>query len=69
MRIYLILLFFLSSFFFPKTARKDLNLLTGAFKQENLKASLGNDKSWVPYPAYSDRLAWDKLMVPLKSVL
>lgn len=66
MRIYLILLFFLSSFSFQRLLGKDLNLLTGAFKQENLKASLGNDKSWVPYPAYSDRLAWDKLMAPFK---
>lgn len=66
MRIYLIVLFFLSSFSFQRLLGKDLNLLTGAFKLENLKVSLGNDKSWVPYPAYSDRAAWDKLMAPFK---
>lgn len=66
MRIYLIVLFFLSSFSFQRLLGNDLNLLTGAFKLENLKASLGNDKSWVPYPAYSDRAAWDKLMAPFK---
>lgn len=66
MKIYLIVVFFLSSFSFQKLLGKDLNLLTGAFKLENLKASLGKDKSWVPYPAYSDRAAWDKLMAPFK---
>lgn len=66
MRIYLIVLFFLSSFSFQRLLGNDLHLLTGAFKLENLKASLGNDKSWVPYPAYSDRAAWDKLMAPFK---
>jgi len=66
MKIHFILLCSLFSVFFQTLQGKDLNLLTGAFKLEHLKANIGNDKSWVPYPSYSDRVAWNKLTAPFR---
>ena len=66
MKIHFILLCSLFSVFFQTLQGKDLNLLTGAFKLEHLKANIGNDKSWVPYPTYSDRVAWNKLTAPFR---
>lgn len=66
MRIYLILFFFLSSLSFQGLLGKELKLLTGTFKQEDLKLNLSGDKSWVPYPSYSDRKAWDQLIAPFR---
>ncbi|ULT27620.1 hypothetical protein KUH03_13480 [Sphingobacterium sp. E70] len=66
MRIYLILFFFLSSLSFQGLLGKELKLLTGTFKQEDLKLNLSRDKSWVPYPSYSDRKAWDQLIAPFR---
>jgi len=66
MRIYLILFFFLSSLSFQRLLGKELKLLTGTFKQEDLKINLSRDKSWIPYPSYSDRKAWDQLIAPFR---
>ncbi|MNG65103.1 Heparinase II/III-like protein [compost metagenome] len=66
MRIYLILFFFLSSLSFQGLLGKELKLLTGTFKQEDLKINLSPDKSWIPYPSYSDRKAWDQLIAPFR---
>ncbi|WP_104385032.1 heparinase II/III family protein [Sphingobacterium sp. HMA12] len=66
MRIYLILFFFLSSLSFQGLLGKELKLLAGTFKQEDLKRYLSRDKSWVPYPSYSDRKAWDQLIAPFR---
>lgn len=66
MRIYLILFFFLSSLSFQGLLGKELKLLTGTFKQEDLKLNLSRDKSWVPYPSSSDRKAWDQLIAPFR---
>lgn len=67
MRIYLIVFFFLSSLSFQGLLGKELKLLTGTFKQEDLKLNLSRDKSWVPYPSYSDRKAWDQLIAPFRT--
>jgi len=66
MRIYLIVFFFLSSLSFQGLLGKELKLLTDTFKQEDLKLNLSRDKSWVPYPSYSDRKAWDQLIAPFR---
>ena len=64
MKKYLIL--FILSLCLQGLLGKDLNLLTGTFKPENLKSSLVKDKNWVPYPKYADRAAWDQLMAPFR---
>ncbi|OOG16867.1 hypothetical protein BWD42_18810 [Sphingobacterium sp. CZ-UAM] len=66
MKRYLILFFYLSSLSFQGLLGKELKLLTGTFKQEDLKLSLSRDKSWIPYPDYSDRKAWDQLIAPFR---
>ncbi len=38
------------------------NMLQNTATQEGLQKVIVADKSWVPYPAYSDRSAWDALM-------
>jgi hypothetical protein len=40
---------------------EERNILHNATTQEGLQKVLLTDKAWVPYPAYTDRSAWDAL--------
>lgn len=40
---------------------EERNILQNATTQEGLQKVLLTDKAWVPYPAYTDRSAWDAL--------
>ena len=69
MRAYFILLVILSHTFFLRLSAKGFNILTSNFKQEDLKRNLNQQKSWIPYPSYSDRKAWNELIAPFRDQL
>ncbi len=43
---------------------RENDIITGRFKESDIKTSLLRNQQWVPYPAYSDRAAWQKLTAP-----
>lgn len=45
--------------FCTTTAGTERNLLQKAATETRVRASIVCDRSWVPYPAYSDRTGWD----------
>jgi len=45
----------------------DRNIIKNRYTFEQVKDALVMDQKWVPYPAYSDRAGWDKLMGEYKS--
>lgn len=64
---YLICVFLLSvfgSFSFKANAYTERDLLQKAADETTLKNVLVMKQAWVPYPAYTDRAAWDSLMGP-----
>lgn len=61
-RLKLTVLFFLAVWFNVKSeAATKRNLLQQSAGLEKVKASLITDNSWITYPKYTDREAWDKL--------
>ena len=55
------------SFSLLAVERVERNLIQNRVTPESVKASLVMDRAWVPYPAYSDRAGWDKMMGPYKA--
>lgn len=55
---------FLFCFIAAGTAKAytERNLLENAVSKENLKKSLVMNQKWVPYPAYSDRDGWNRIL-------
>src|SRR5690606_37392366 len=45
------------------------DLLQHAVSETAMKSKLVLDRSWVPYPAYEDRAAWEKLTEPVRDQL
>ena len=43
-------------------AREIHDILTGSVTPEELRSCIVPHQQWVPYPAYADRVAWEKLM-------
>ena len=43
-------------------AREIHDILTGSVTPEELRSCIVPYQQWVPYPAYADRVAWEKLM-------
>lgn len=69
---YLICVFLLAvfgSFSFKANAYTERDLLQKAADETTLKNVLVMKQAWVPYPAYTDRAAWDSLMGPNKQRL
>ena len=54
----------LGSFSFKANAYTERNMLQKAADETTLKSVLVMKQAWVPYPAYTDRAAWDSLMGP-----
>ena len=52
----------LGSFSFKANAYTERNMLQKAADETTLKNVLIMKQAWVPYPAYTDRAAWDSLM-------
>ena len=50
-------------------AYTERNMLQKAADEATLKDALMMKQAWVPYPAYTDRAAWDSLMGPNKKRL
>jgi len=48
---------------------QERNLLIGRYSESELKKSLAQTASWVPFPAYSDRSAWSKLFTPIRETV
>jgi hypothetical protein len=61
--ISLIIIFSLS---LPVLAREKRDLLTKTYSEQWLRTALVTDRSWVNYPAYSDRNAWQKIPSSLR---
>lgn len=59
----------LGSFSFKANAYTERNMLQKAADETTLKNVLIMKQAWVPYPAYTDRAAWDSLMGPNKQRL
>ena len=59
----------LGSFTFKANAYTERNMLQKAAVESTLKNVLVMKQAWVPYPAYTDRAAWDSLMGPNKQRL
>ena len=59
----------LGSFTFKANAYTERNMLQKAADESTLKNVLVMKQAWVPYPAYTDRAAWDSLMGPNKQRL
>ena len=59
----------LGSFTFKANACTERNMLQKAADESTLKNVLVMKQAWVPYPAYTDRAAWDSLMGPNKQRL
>lgn len=57
------------SFSFKANAYTERDLLQKAADETTLKNVLVMKQAWVPYPAYTDRAAWDSLMGPNKQRL
>ena len=51
------------SFSFKANAYTERDMLQKAADETTLKNVLVMKQAWVPYPAYTDRAAWDSLMV------
>ena len=64
-----LLLAALGSFSFKANAYTERNMLQKAADETTLKNVLVMKQAWVPYPAYTDRAAWDSLMGPNKQRL
>lgn len=64
-----LLLAALGSFSFKANAYTERNMLQKAVDKTTLKNVLVMKQAWVPYPAYTDRAAWDSLMGPNKQRL
>lgn len=64
-----LLLAALGSFSFKASAYTERNMLQKAADETTLKNVLVMKQAWVPYPAYTDRAAWDSLMGPNKQRL
>ncbi len=64
-----LLLAALGSFSFKANAYTERNMLQKAADETTLKNVLVMKQAWVPYPAYTDRDAWDSLMGPNKQRL
>ena len=54
-----LLLATLGSFSFKANAYTERNMLQKAADETTLKNVLVMKQAWVPYPAYTDRAAWD----------
>ena len=54
---------------FKANAYTERNMLQKATDETTLKNVLVMQQAWVPYPAYTDRTAWDALMGPNKQRL
>ena len=59
----------LGNFSFKANAYTERNMLQKAADEATLKNVLVMKQAWVPYPAYTDRAAWDSLMGPNKQRL
>lgn len=59
----------LGSLSFKANAYTERNMLQKAADETTLKNVLVMKQAWVPYPAYTDRAAWDSLMGPNKQRL
>ena len=59
----------LGSLSFKANAYTERNMLQKAADEATLKNVLVMKQAWVPYPAYTDRAAWDSLMGPNKQRL
>lgn len=57
------------SYSFKANAYTERNLLQKTTNEATLKDALVMKQAWVPYPAYTDRAAWDSLMGPNKQRL
>lgn len=51
------------SFLLPATQAEEgkRNLLSGTFSQQDVERLLIQDDSWIPFPDYSDRAAWERI--------
>ena len=67
--ICVLLLVCVGSFSFNANAYTERNLLQKTADEATLKNVLIMKQAWVPYPAYTDRAAWDSLMGPNKQRL
>ena len=54
---------------FKANAYTERNMLQKVADEATLKNVLVMNQKWVPYPAYTDRAAWDSLMGPNKQRL
>ena len=61
-RIYTILTLILLCMTMSARETVQRNLIQNKYSFDQVKAALVLDQKWVPYPAYSDRAGWDKLM-------
>ena len=69
---HLICVFLLAAFgscSFKANAYTERDMLQKAADETTLKNVLVMKQAWVPYPAYTDRAAWDSLMGPNKQRL
>lgn len=66
MKRHVILFIFFCQLTFQRVLGKELNLLTGTFKQEDVRSYLKTGRSWIPYPEYADRAGWEQLVAPFK---
>lgn len=62
----LLLLFFVSQ---AVVAYEERDLLQKEITKEKLRSVLSVDKTWVPYPDYSDRAAWEQLTAEFQQEL
>lgn len=53
---------FLAIAFLQTGMSAERNLLAGNFDPETISEALVPDQKWVPYPAYTDRNAWEQLL-------
>ena len=54
------------SFTFLANAQEKRNLLTDSFTRKLVAESICIDKSWIKYPSYNDREAWEQLPEELR---
>ncbi len=47
-------------------AKEQRNFLTGSFTRDQVKAMLVQDDSWIKFPAYKDRKAWEALPAAMR---
>ncbi|HCF80343.1 heparinase II/III family protein [Proteiniphilum sp. UBA1028] len=62
MKKYIFTFLFLSIMFLQANAYTEKNLLQKSASLEQVKSALILNQQWVPYPAYTDRAGWEKIL-------